>query len=257
MWYSGGFKMTKVGLLDSGVRNSNGFSVTWNNITNKNGFLKYNFSNAARPIVYFTTLFGNQMIRYQHYDILKVKPISKLCCCLFICVIITLMACVNPVSWVDTKSDLPLNILTKTYGFLHTVEVIYSIVIVSFGNSIFYVDLFKIIDSIDGHYGTSKGTFLRGRTTAWILILLPILQVICTFWLRKFHINNTVAHLTFFLIVLQGSVIVFFVIHIYMKLIVLNMLIVKKISKGLTLQKTCVLEDSAIFCFKVSIEYFY
>lgn len=254
MWYTGDFKIRKVGILSDST-NTNAFSLILNGNKKIYGLLtKYQFTNAAKPLMFFTSLFGIRMIRYHKFDISKVKSISKIYCFSIVGVIITLLAYVKPVSWIDTKSDIPLNILTKAYGLLTVLEVTYSIFIASFGNSVHYVKFFNTIDDIDCHFGTSKGTFIKGRLAAWMFILIPILQVSSTFLLRKFHVNNSGSHLIFFLLVLQGSVIVFFIISIYLKLIILNMLLVKKIMMGLTTEKKYVLEDSwKLICFKVSL----
>ncbi|XP_063827024.1 uncharacterized protein LOC135076500 isoform X1 [Ostrinia nubilalis] len=201
---------------------------------------------AVKPFTYLISIFGMKMIEYSNDEIIKVKAFSKLYSVSFVAAIISLTIFVKPVSWKYTQLDIPLNILTKSYGILHTAEALYSVLIVSFANSQNYVEMFGVLSKIDWHFGTSKKMFLTRRIMGVCLLILPIVQVLSTCYLRKFNIRNFGAHLSFFLIMLQGSIILLFILNIFMKHFVLNNLLLKKTSGAISEHKKILFERSFV-----------
>ncbi|CAK1579473.1 unnamed protein product [Parnassius mnemosyne] len=197
-----------------------------NRINSENEILR-----AAKPLIYVVSLFGQQTVRFFKNEASKVKAVLKLYSLLLIAAIISLAVLLPPISWSDTRDDPPLNILTKTYVCLQVIEVVYSICIISIWNNGTYVELFKKLNNVDEHYGIGKKVFLKRRFTVILLIFLPTLQVSLTSWLRKFHINNLMTQLTFTILVLQGMFCIYILLNMYLHLLILNSILINKITK--------------------------
>lgn len=215
---------------------------------------KCSIANAIKPLMYLSSVFGMNMIKYSNNDVIKVKPSSKLYSLFIMAAIISLLIFVKPNSWKYTQLDIPLNILTKSYGILHTFEALYSVFIVSFANSQNYVEMFRVLHKVDWHFGITKRMLSTRKILSILLIILPIGQTFCTFYLRKFNIRNAVAHLSFFIIMLQGSIIIFFTANIFVKHYMLNQLLLKKTSESIPKHKNITFERSFMsILFEVSI----
>ncbi|CAH0399210.1 unnamed protein product [Chilo suppressalis] len=213
-------------------------------------------ANSAKPLTYFASFFGLQMIRYCNGSVFKVNLLRKFYCLVVVATIISLAVFVRPFSWRYTKADVPLNMLTKSYSVFHTIEAIHVIFITTFGNSTYYVKLFKILDSTDRHFGLSKKMFKIRIITSILLILLPVIQTSYTFWLSKFNINNIGLHFTFFMIMVQGAIIIFFSINIYLKQMMLNKLLILKTLNTIPSQKRKLFDESLLnIMLKVSTNY--
>lgn len=244
MFYVNDFKISKDNKIHPDRANKNSFSVI---ITNKvkNRFSQYSITNAAKPLIHFASLFGAKLISYEKNKFVKIKLLSKLYSVLVIIIFIILsMVIRGPLTWHDTKSDVPLNILTRTYGILNIAEAVYSVFSVAFLNNEYYVELFKKFDDIDNNLGISKKVFGRRRFLSVLLVIFPILQTFLIFWWRRFDIQNIGSHLTFFLVMLQGSLVYFFVLNIYIKLLMLNIILMKKVKKTISKQKEFILQET-------------
>lgn len=214
---------------------------------------KFSLAFAAKPLLYFSNVFGMNMIKYSGNGFIKVKASSKVYSLAFVGAIISLLIFVRPNSWKYTQLDIPLNILTKSYGTLQTFEALYSVFIVSFANSQNYVEMFQVLQKVDWHFGISKNMLGTRRVISIGLVFLPIAQTFCTFFLRKFDIRNSVSHLTFFLTMLQGSLIIFFTINIFIKYLMLNHLLIVKTSGSIPEHKNILFKGSFMgMIFKVS-----
>ncbi|KAL0832184.1 hypothetical protein ABMA28_001639 [Loxostege sticticalis] len=205
---------------------------------------KFSLAYAAKPLLYFSNVFGMNMIKYSGNGFIKVKASSKVYSLAFVGAIISLLIFVRPNSWKYTQLDIPLNILTKSYGTLQTFEALYSVFIVSFANSQNYVEMFQVLQKVDWHFGISKNMLGTRRVISIGLVFLPIAQTFCTFFLRKFDIRNSVSHLTFFLTMLQGSLIIFFTINIFIKYLMLNHLLIVKTSGSIPEHKNILFKGS-------------
>ncbi|XP_050562818.1 uncharacterized protein LOC118269537 [Spodoptera frugiperda] len=155
-----------------------------------------------------------------------------------------LNAIFKPRSWIDTRSDVPLNILTKTFGILSIIEGDYSIFCIAIFNSQYFVKLFKKLDELDTVFHVSKAVFIRRRILSTFLVILPLGQLLSTFWLRKFNIQNIGAHINFFFLMLQGSIFYFVIVNIYVKLLMLNALLIKIVQSTMSKQREIIFKDT-------------
>ncbi|CAH1635738.1 unnamed protein product [Spodoptera littoralis] len=155
-----------------------------------------------------------------------------------------LNAIYKPRSWIDTRSDVPLNVLTKTYGILSIIEGDYSIFCIAIFNSQYFVELFNKLDELDTVFHVSKAVFTRRRILSTFLVILPVAQLLSTFWLRKFNIQNIGAHINFFFLMLQGSIFYFVIVNIYVKLLMLNALLMKILRTTMSKQREIIFKDT-------------
>lgn len=200
-------------------------------INKKNMKIEHDVVEAAKPLIYFIRLFGMQTLRCLKKDIIQANLIMKFYSLIIILIIIFLALFLRPISWVDTKDDPPLYILTKVYVILQVIEVVHSIFITSIWSNITYVELFKKLSSVDGHYGINKTLTRKRRFTAIFLIFLVAVQCVVTSSLRKFHVNNILTQFTITCLMLQGIFSTFILLNMYLHLLILNMIISKKINK--------------------------
>lgn len=207
-------------------------------------FRENSLTNSVKPLSYFSAIFGTQIVSYDNKQVRQVKIISKIYSLFVIMFMYLIYTFVKPKSWNDTKTDVPLNILTKCFGYLSNTEVTYLIFIATIGNGEYYLKLLQKLDDFDNHFKSSRKLFIKGRIVATSLILFSILEVSFTFWLRKFNIYNIGAHLTLYSLMLQGTIIVFFLGNIYSRLMVFNDLLLGRVLKILPSCKTVIFEDS-------------
>lgn len=200
---------------------------------------------AAKPLIYFASLFGSKLVSYEKNYVTSTKFFSKVYALLIIIVhLIGTVVLVRPRSWSDTKSDVPLNVFTKTFGQLSIIEGCHSIVCVAIFNTKYYVQLFIKLNNLDTHFCVTKTVFRRRRLISIVLVVFPIVQIICTFFLRKFHIQNIGAHFNVFLMLLQGSIIYIIVLNIYLRIVMLNTLLMKAVDNTMSKQKKILLQDT-------------
>lgn len=244
MFYIKDFQPVKKNKIFSAT-DKNSFSVILSKKSFEKTNSKYSLAVAAKPLIRFATIFGSQLIKYKKNKIVKLNIPSKLYSLLFLTFYITLAAVIiRPASWRYTSSDAPLNILTKTYGAVNIAEAIYSVFSIAILNSEYYVKLFNKLDGLDNHYGSSKLLFTRRRIISIVIIIMPILQELSTIWLRKFNWQNIGAHVSFLLIMLQGWILLFIVWSIFIKHIMLNEILIRRIENTMSKEKKMVIQDS-------------
>lgn len=180
---------------------------------------------AAKPLIYVSSLCGLQMFRYTENEIGQIQMSRRLYSVFLVTLILLLLIFNKPVSWIDTRLDLPLNVLTKTFGTLHNVELVCSILISSFCNNTLNLKFFRIFDRVDVHYKTPRSGSRKVKWLSIVLILVPCVEFCFSFILRKFQIRNLPVHLTFFVLSMQGSMIIFIAINLFLKQLMLNFLL--------------------------------
>lgn len=238
------------------------FSVILRNDLNSKNFksISPQFSNAnsMKPLVYFSSAFGMQIIQYSSNDISKVKMFRKLYCACVVLTIISVYVFLRPVAWKYTLQDIPLNVLTKGYTLLSIFDGLYASIIMTFSKSQNYIELFKLLDDLDYHFGTFKTMSKKRFLLSIFFVILPTIQVSFTFWLRKFDIFNIGPHLIFFLLMLQGAIIMFFAFNIFLKYLMFRYLLTKKTDMTISEHKSIFFEDS-IFrrIIKVSFNFYF
>lgn len=199
---------------------------------------------SIKPLVYFSTVFGMKFINYSSGKVTEVKVLSKLYCIFFMLATISLFIFVKPFSWKYTLQDIPLNILTKCFGIFTIFEALYSVVIINFSKSPCYVEILKLFDDLDYHFGISKSMPKKRFVMSSLLVILPLLQGSCTFWMRKFSIYNIGYHLIFFLVMLQGAIIIFFASNIFINYLMLNHLLINKTNLNIPEHKSILFGNS-------------
>lgn len=204
----------------------------------------YSLVIAAKPLIHFASIFGSKVVSFEKNNVVSTKFYSKFYSLIFIITYIAVSMIIKPMSWHETKSDVPLNILTRTFGMLSIIEAVYSIFAIAIFNSKHYVELFNKLANVDTHFRVTKTVFRRRRLISIIMVVLPIVQVLCTLWLRKFHLQNIGAHINFFLIMLQGSILYFIVINIYLRILMLNTLLLKAVKHTMSNQKKIIFQDT-------------
>lgn len=212
------------------LRNKNVFSLIIDNDRSEMRYAnKYSICNAIKPFIFFITIFGTRLFGYSNNGIKKVSKLFKLHNLFIIALFIILIVVLKPTSWSYTKSDVPLNILTILFGFLHNIEAIYLIVAVKFCNDSNYVNLFLYLEDIDIHLGfISKKVYYYIRSFAIILVVVPIVQYMSSFYLRKFNINNIGVQTSFFLLMIQGATIELIMLNLYVRIYIFNIFMEKK-----------------------------
>ncbi|KAH9639364.1 hypothetical protein HF086_002053 [Spodoptera exigua] len=255
MFYVKDFQVVRNNKIFSTSETSeNTFSVIINKNNVKTNISKYSLVVAAKPFNYFISLFGSKLVSYGENEITGVTYFNKLYAVLLIAAhLFIVLAIYRPRSWIDTMSDIPLNILTKTFGILSIIEGDYSIFCTAIFNSQYFVELFNKLDELDTVFHVSKAVFTRRRILSTLLVVLPVGQLLSTFWLRKFNIQNIGAHINFFFLMLQGSIFYFVIVNIYVKLLMLNAVLIKMVRKTMSKQKEMMLEDTICDCITKSI----
>ncbi|CAH0674047.1 unnamed protein product [Spodoptera exigua] len=255
MFYVKDFQVVRNNKIFSTSETSeNTFSVIINKNNAKTNISKYSLVVAAKPFNYFISLFGSKLVSYGENEITGVTYFNKLYAVFLIAAhLFIVLAIYRPRSWIDTMSDIPLNILTKTFGILSIIEGDYSIFCTAIFNSQYFVELFNKLDELDTVFHVSKAVFTRRRILSTLLVVLPVGQLLSTFWLRKFNIQNIGAHINFFFLMLQGSIFYFVIVNIYVKLLMLNAVLIKMVRKTMSKQKEMVLEDTICDCITKSI----
>lgn len=214
----------------------------------------YSLVVAAKPLIYFASIFGAKLVSYEKNYIVSTNFFYKFYALFVIIAHIVLSTVViTPRSWFDTKSDVPLNILTKTFSTFINIEVLYLVFCIAVFNTKHYVELFNKFDNIDSYFSMSKSVFRRRRLVSIILVMLPIVQVSSSCCLRKFHWQNIGAHINFFLIMLQGSILYFVVVNIYLRIVMLNTLLLRAVKNTMSKEKKIIFQDTICdFIIKVS-----
>lgn len=246
MFYVQDFQVQRNNKIFSASETSdNTFSVIICKNNVKKNTSKYSLVVAAKPLNYFMSLFGSKLVSYKKNEILSVTLLNKLYALFLIAAhLFIILAIFKPRSWIDTRSDVPLNILTKTFGILSIIEGDYSIFCIAIFNSQYFVKLFKKLDELDTVFHVSKAVFIRRRILSTFLVILPVGQLLSTFWLRKFNIQNIGAHINFFFLMLQGSIFYFVIVNIYVKLLMLNALLIKIVQSTMSKQREIIFKDT-------------
>lgn len=204
----------------------------------------YSLAVAIKPLVIFTSIVGPHVLQYKGSDIVKTKFMYKLHTFLVIVAYLVLTSLIQPESWYKTITDYPLNILTKTYGVVNVIETTYFLFMTAFCNNSKFIHLFKNLIKIDNHFGCSKIAFKRRRSVSIIFLLTPIVLTQCSFFMRYFNIQNISAYVTFFLLMVQGTIICFMIVTIFIKLLNLNKVLEKKVKHRISEQKQKILQDT-------------
>ncbi|XP_045524366.1 uncharacterized protein LOC123714218 isoform X1 [Pieris brassicae] len=205
------------------------FTVILNGFYTSNSFPTFSIAHASKPLINLSTIFGMQNVRFNKMDIKRVSIFNKFYCVLILSLLIIVIVYIPPLSWKETKSDLPLNILTRLFGVLQTFEIFYYVFIVSFGNASYYWNLYKTLNSLDNHYEKRLKMFRKRRYFAIFLMFTPLLLSSFTFYLRKFTIHNVVAQITFFIVMLQGVNFVYFIVNIFVEVLIFKAVLFKKV----------------------------
>ncbi|XP_021189535.3 uncharacterized protein LOC110375650 isoform X1 [Helicoverpa armigera] len=232
-------------IFSNSKKDENNFNViiTKNKVTKKD--MLFSIAFAAKPLIYFASLFGSKLVSYEKNDIRKIMWFSRLYSLLFtVHHILAGMVFARPLSWRYTKSDVPLNVLTKTFGILSILEGAYSVLCTSVWNPKFYLEIFNKLDAIDTHFRVSRTVFGRRRIISIFLVILPAGQLISCILLTRFRVQNIAAYLNFFVLMLQGAILYFFVINIYLKLLWLNNILENTTIKRISNQKKMVFKDT-------------
>lgn len=236
------------------LNNSSIFTVTLNKTDRK--IPKYpSLSKAFKPLSYFSSLVAMNAIRYTKSGISKVNIWSRLYCILIITIFLTAIIIIRQrVTWRETKTDLPLTIIAKTFTALQCTELIYDIFVTSFCNSGDFIKIFKMIDEVDGHFNQSKKLFIKRRILSICLVVIVIIVVCCT-WLISFNLISTITYFTFLIVLLQGVNCVSYAIIIYVQFLNFNKVLLRKVgrmspSKEIVFSDdltTCIIKVSRIF----------
>lgn len=212
---------------------------------------------AAKPLFYLASICGLQMFQYSKNKIRKLNNYRRAYSAFIVTLLVVLVTNIKPSSWSDTRVDVPLNILTQLFSYLHNLEIICCVLITSFKNSTKNVEFIATLNSVDSHFKFSKNSFSRLRLLSVFLVLAPLSELICTFFLRRFLIRNLPVHLTFFIISVQGSIIIFLIILLYGKQMTLNFLLERKAAATIGEQDNILSKTDALVSTKLKVSRYY
>lgn len=234
---------------------NNEFSILINNFQNKNIEItsnkktnniitKYSTINAIKPFIFFSSICANRMFSYTKNGIMTIGKLSKIYNIVFFLFIIIIMILLKPKSWTYTESDIPLNIITKTFGFCHIFELLFILIDNKFFNSENYVLFFVAIENIDNHLKImNKTIFQRVRLFSIFIACLPVLEYVYSRILGGFQVNNIGVQITFLLFMSQGATIGLMVILFYVRVLIFSILLRKKCMKHMPRLKDDIIED--------------
>lgn len=231
--------------------NRNAFTVTLNNnnLTKRKTVNKYSIAYALKPLTYFSSLFALNCFTYSKNGIKKLNVYNKFYCAVVILVFVPFSTFVRSINFRQVGTDLPFDIITKSFIIFQCLENIYDLFSTSFGNSYYYIKLIETIDSIDGHYQITKALFIKRRIFSIVLTLIPIFLISFTFAFSKFELLSIVNDITLVILLLQGNICIFFASIIYICLLNFNIILRKKLEDNISSSKKLIFTDDSLAYF--------
>lgn len=222
--------------------NRNAFTVNLHNDNEKRKLDSYSVAYVFKPLLYFSSIVAMNTFSYCKSGITVNGVCSKIHCLFTVITYAIATGIIKPLTWKPLEADVPLIMSTKTFIILQNVELIYDIFCLSFGNSIFYIQLIRTIDDIDIHFGTGEKLFFKRRRFTFFLLFATIGVFFSTLLFKFYHIYNLLTYITFLFILVHGVTCIFFLVIIYTHLLNLNRLLLEKCPE-ISESKKLLLED--------------
>ncbi|XP_050349389.1 uncharacterized protein LOC126772832 [Nymphalis io] len=225
--------------------NRNAFTVTSNNNKEDKTINRYSLAYTMKSLSYLSSLFGMSYIKYSKYGIKKVNKFNKIYCLIIIISFITWYV-INNIHIMKTGqlvADLPLIIITKTFGVMEIVEIVHNTFITTFKNSAYFLRLIKTIDSIDDHFQRTKKHFIKSRIFAIVMTILPFLFFSLKYLLENYKPWAIMPSFTFTFEMVQSVNCFFYVTVIYSRFLNFNSIFLKK-AEGMSSSKKLIFKDN-------------
>lgn len=252
MFYKSDFIQKPLNLLPDSIVQNN-FTVLLCNDQDSTQNLSFSVSRAAKPLSYISAILAMKPFRYSKNTVLELNIFNKIYCLLIILSFVLLSFYVRPVGLKQTATDIPLNLLTKTFTVFQSSELMYYVFIISFGNSKHYIHLYQIIDSIDIHFGHTKTTYRKRVVLAIIIAMCPCIVVPTLLLIRPFQFHHIISYVTFTFVNFHGFNTMFVTFIIYIQILIFNEVLRQKI-RNLPSSKAIIFRDDFItYIFKVKL----